>query len=130
MIKSKKQMFLVIIGFILVLVLGTVSYAFFNYTRTGSANTVSVGRLNFTSTQNNTINLSNVFPTDSDHLDASNSGTVTINITGDTNYSEGIEYKVSIVDVNNVVNNKEVPISFTTTATNLGTKSNDYCMTV
>ena len=126
MIKSKKQMFLVIVSFILVMILGVVSYAFFNYTRTGSTNTVSVGRLNFTSTQNNTINLSNVFPTDSTHLDNTNSSTVTINITGDTNYDKGIEYKVSIVDVDNVVNNKEVPIGYSVIASNLGTKSSDY----
>ena len=52
MIKSKKQMILVIISFILVLVLGTFSYAFFNYTRTGGVNNVRVGRINFSSTQN------------------------------------------------------------------------------
>lgn len=119
-------MILVIVGFILVLVLGTFSYAFFNYTRTGSTNNIRVGRINFESSQNNTINLSDVFPTDSSHLDNTNSSTVTINITGDTNYEDGIEYKVSIDQVTNTVNNKEVPISFSVTASNLGTKSSDY----
>ena len=126
MVKSKKQMFLVIISFILVLMLGTLSYAFFNYTRTGSSNNVRVGRVNFLSSQNNTINLTNIFPADKNNLDNTNSGTVTINITGDTNYDKGIEYKVSIVDVQNIVNNKEVPISFSVSASNLGTKSSDY----
>ncbi len=119
-------MILVIASFILVLVLGTFSYAFFNYTRTGGVNNVRVGRINFSSTQNNTINLSDVFPTDSSHLDNTNSSTVTIGITGDTNYEDGIEYKVSIDQVTNTVNNKEVPISFNVTTSNLGTKSSDY----
>ncbi len=35
MIKSKKQMLLVITIFTLILTLGSVTYAFFNYTRTG-----------------------------------------------------------------------------------------------
>ncbi len=126
MIKSKKQMFLTIIIFTLVMMLGTISYAFFNYTRTGTNNNVRVGRVNFLSSENNTINLTDVFPTDSSHLDSTNSSTVTVNITGDTNYDKGIEYKVSIVDVQNIINNKEVPISFSVTASNLGTKSSDY----
>ena len=126
MIKDKKQISAVIIIFILVLVLGIVSYAFFNYTKTSNMNNVTVGRINFQSSQNNTINLTNVFPTDSAHLDSTNSSTVTINISGDTDYDKGIEYKVSIVEVENTVNNKEIPISFNVTASNLGTKSNDY----
>ncbi len=126
MVKSKKQMFLTITIFTLIMILGTVSYAFFNYTRTGTNNNVRVGRVNFLSSENNTINLTDVFPTDSSHLDSTNSSTVTVNITGDTNYDKGIEYKVSIVDVQNIINNKEVPISFSVTASNLGTKSSGY----
>ena len=126
MIKSKKQMILVIISFILVVILGTVSYAFYNYTRTSENNNVRVGRVNFSSSQNNTINLTNVFPTDINNLDNTNSSTVTISIRGDTNYSEGIEYKVSLVDVNNIVNDKEITMGYSVTTSNLGTKSNDY----
>ena len=126
MIKSKKQMLIIISSFILVLLLCTTTYAFFNYTRTGISNTIRVGRIYFNTTQNNTINLTNVFPTDSSSLDNTNSATVTVNITGDTEYSEGIEYKVSIVDVENTVNGKELPISFSVEANDLGTESNDY----
>ena len=110
MIKSKKQIFLVISVFALVMLLGTVTYAFFNYTRIGTSNTIKVGRIAFNSTQDNTINLSNVFPTTSNNLDNTNSDTVTINITGDTTYTEGIEYKVTLEQVNNTINGKEVPI--------------------
>ena len=126
MIKTRKQMYFLIVSFLLILLLGTTTYAFFNYTRTGVSNTIRVGRIYFNTTQNNTINLTNIFPADSNNLNNTNSATVTVNITGDTEYSEGIEYKVSIVDVQNTVNGKEIPISFSVLANNLGTESNDY----
>ncbi len=126
MIKNKKQMLLVITIFTILLTVGSVTYAFFNYTRTGAANTLKVGRIAFNSTQDNTISLTNVFPTSSTNLNSTNSDTVTINITGDTTYSEGIEYKVTLDQVNNTINGKEVPISIRATATNLGTEDSDY----
>ena len=52
--------------------------------------------------------------------------TVTINIEGDTTYQEGIEYKVTLDQVNNTINGKEVPISIKATASNLGTRDSDY----
>ena len=66
MIKSKKQMYIVIGAFALVLTLFTTTYAFFNYTRTGTVNTIRVGRISFNSSQDGSINLSNVFPIDSE----------------------------------------------------------------
>ena len=125
--KKNDKILLSIIGIaILIVAVIGVSFAFFNYTRTGSPNTIQVGRIAFNSTQNNTINLENVFPTSSNHLNNTNSDTVTINITGDTTYSEGIEYKVTLEDVNNTINDKEVPISIRTVANNLGTASSNY----
>ena len=125
--ESSKRILLSTIGVAILIVLITgVTFAFFNYTRTGVSNTIRVGRIYFNTTQDNTINLTNVFPTNSNNLDNTNSATVTVNITGDTEYSEGIEYKVSIVDVQNVVGNQELPISFSVEATDLGTESNDY----
>ena len=125
--KKNNQILLSIIGvaILIVAVIG-VSFAFFNYTRTGSPNTLQVGRIAFNSTQNNTITLENVFPTSSTNLNSSNSDTVTITITGDTTYSEGIEYKVTLEDVNNTINGKEVPISIRAVADNLGTASSNY----
>ena len=124
--KKKNQILLSIIGVVILIVavIG-VSFAFFNYTRTGSSNTLQVGRIAFNTTQTN-IELENVFPTLSTNLNSSNSDTATITITGDTTYSEGIEYKVTIEAVNNTINGKEVPISFNVTASNLGTKSSNY----
>ena len=123
---NKKVKLVIICVAILVISLVGITYAFFNYTRTGTANTISVGRIYFNTSQDNTISLTNIFPTDSIHLDNTNSSTVIVNITGDTEYSEGIEYKVSIVDVHNTVNNKELPISFSVEANDLGTPSNTY----
>ena len=142
MIKSKKQMFIVIGAFILVMLLGTVTYAFFNYTRTGSANTIRTGRIAFNSTQGQAINLTNMFPIDVTNgipNDATKVGSVTINVTGDTTYTDGIEYLVSAVNVQNTVgsgaNAKQLPISIDVSvssntgndpATTLGTADSDY----
>ena len=114
MIKSKKQMFIVIGVFGLTLLLGTVTYAFFNYTRTGSANVIKTGRIYFNSEQGTAINLTNMFPIDVTNgipNDNTKVGSVTINVTGDTTYAEGIEYLVSVVNVQNSVGNKSLPIS-------------------
>ena len=53
MIQNKKQMFIVIGVFALILLLGTTTYAFFNYTRKGSSIVIKVGRISFNSGQDN-----------------------------------------------------------------------------
>ena len=133
MIKSRKQMYLVIGAFALVLMLGTVTYAFFNYTRTGEANTIRVGRIAFNTSQasgqDGAINLSNAFPITRTlaAADNTNAGEVVITITGDTTYSGGVEYLVTATDVTNTVNSKTVPISIIATASNgLGTSDDSY----
>ncbi len=112
--KSNRQIMLSIIG-IAVLIIGIVgiTYAFFNYTRTGSSNVIKVGRIYFNTEQNSSINLTNVFPIDSSDIDNGTDyvGTVTIHVTGDTTYSEGIEYLVTAEDLNNAVGEKKMPIS-------------------
>ena len=128
LIKNYKQMFTVIAVFTLMLLVGGVTYAFFNYTRTGSANTVRTGTINFTSSQTR-INLSNVFPiaTSAVSTDTDNVGTATITVTGDTTYDKGIEYLISATNVTNTVGTKNIPISISTTASGtLGTSDEDY----
>ena len=74
-----------------------VTYSFFNYTRTGSTNTLAVGRISFNHQETDTINLTNVFPVKKEEL-ATNQNfvdEVIIYITGDTTYNDGIEYLVS-----------------------------------
>ena len=131
MIKSKKQMFLVITLFTLLLIVGGVTYSFFNYTRIGSANTLKVGRISFISRQNETINLTNLFPIDPTETgimdDTTKVGTVEIEVVGDTDYTDGIEYLVSALNTNiTTTTGKLVPISLDVTATNLGTSSTNY----
>lgn len=131
MIKSKKQMFIVIGVFALVMLLSTVTYAFFNYTRTGIANTISVGRMVFVTRQTETINLTNLFPIDPTETgimdDATKVGTLEIEIEGDTDYSEGVEYLISTVNSQVTTGTgKTVPISLDVTVTGLGTPSDSY----
>ncbi len=139
MIKSKKQMFTVIGAFVLVMLLGTVTYAFFNYTRTGVANTIRTGRIYFNTSQNGVLNLTNVFPVASSEVE--NMDSVTVQIQGDTTYSDGEEFLISLVNVNNTITSgsteKTIPISYVATytatpvatgetANSIGTASNDY----
>ena len=130
MIKTKKQMFTLIGVFTLMLLLGTTTYAFFNYTRTGSSNTIRVGRISFVTRQLDTINLTNVFPIDKANVDTDtdNVDSVVIEIIGDTDYSEGIEYLVSSKDTNIYTNQgTQVPISLDITIDDdLGTESTNY----
>ena len=132
MIKAKKQMFLVVGAFALVMLLGTVTYAFFNYTRTGGANVVQTGRIYFNTNQTDTIYLTNAFPITRTlaATDTTNTDDVVITITGDTTYDNGIEYLVTATNVSNTIgsgaNEKTIPISIIATASNLGTSDEDY----
>ena len=133
MIKKKQQMFIVIGVFVLVLLLGTTTYAFFNYTKTGTANTVRTGRISFSTNQTDTIGLTNAFPITRilAETDATNTDDVVITITGDTSYSGGIEYLVTATDVTNTIgsgaNAKTVPISIIPTiSSNMGTSDDSY----
>ncbi len=112
----------------LLLILTGVTYSFFNYTKTGLANNFRVGNISFNTSQNGNINLTNVFPIKSSELGTyvGNHDSVTVSITGNTDYSEGIEYLVTIDQVNSRVNGKKIPMSFTAEVNNVGTISNDY----
>ena len=138
-IKDKKIIFLIVGIAILVIGVVGVTYAFFNYTRTGSQNIIKTGRIYFNSEQGTAINLINLFPVDPTETgvmdDATKVGTVTINVIGDTTYSGGIEYLVSAVNVQNSVGNKSLPISIQVSvednnennpSTSLGTSDTDY----
>ena len=129
--KSKKQILLIIMIFTLIAFLGGATYAFFNYTRVGSANTARVGRISFNTNQKKTINLTNLFPIDPTKTgaldDATKVGTFELEIKGDTDYSGGIEYLVSSVESNITTSSgKTVPISLDVSVTNLGTSDSSY----
>ena len=103
--KKNKQVMFTIIG-IAVLVIGLVgvTYAFFNYTRTGSANTIKTGEIYFNAEQGNTVTLSDLFPitvAQNETVTASTPGvgSLTLHLTGNTTYEEGVEYLIEAVDV-------------------------------
>ncbi len=113
MIKTKKQMFIVIGAFLLTILLGTVTYAFFNYTRTGTANTIKTGRIAFNAEQGDRVTLDGLFPITTTGEVTANTpgvGSLSIHVTGDTTYNEGIEYIVKAVNVTGS-NGTELPIS-------------------
>ena len=127
---TSKQIMLSIIGMAILLVsVAGVSFAFFNYTRTGVANTIKVGRISFNTTQDGTINVTNLFPIDSDDIGDINdsNNNVTINIVGSTDYDKGIEYLVTAEDVNVTVNEKKIPLNILVSSTeNVGNNDPDY----
>ena len=121
----------------LLLVLGIVSitigvtYAFFNYTRTGLANNIGTGRIYFNMAQNGKLQLTNIFPVKASEVDASSLDSVSVSIVGDTTYQSGEEYLISLVNVNNTINDKQIPINYIATYTAntdavIGSSSNDY----
>ncbi len=136
--KEKKKIFqnkklLLIIPVLLVIAIVGITYAFFNYTRTGTANTIRVGRIAFNTTQasgqNGAIDLSNAFPISrtAAATDTDNSGEVVITITGDTDYSGGVEYLVTATGVTNTVGGKTLPISvIVTPSAGLGIVDSGY----
>ncbi len=131
MIKNKRQMFSVIGVFTLIMLLGTVSYAFFNYTRTGEANTFRTGNIYFNAQQGQALNITNAFPMTSIEAGNASLDTVTLGILGDTTYADGEEFEITLVDVNNTINNKEIPVNYIATYTantggTIGTSNSDY----
>ena len=130
-LKNKKilPIILMLVG-ILNITLG-VSIAFFNYTRTGSANTIKVGRISFVTRQTKNISLTNLFPIDPTDTavmsDPTKVGTLEIEIEGDTDYSKGVEYLVSSENTHITTSSGNVvPISLDVIVTNLGTENPNY----
>ena len=98
---SSKQVLLSVIGVaLLVVAIVGVSFAFFNYTSTGQTNTVRTGTIMFDSTQS-TINVSDVFPIDAATVetDTQNVKTAEVTITGNTSYSNGLDFTVKASNV-------------------------------
>ena len=113
--KNGKLMFgFIIIALILIIVVG-ITYAFFNYTRTGTANTIKTGRIAFNTTEGDTVTLDGLFPIslgENEEITPQTPGvgSLVINVTGDTTYEEGLEYLVKAVNVTGS-NGTSLPIS-------------------
>ena len=120
---SSKQILLSVIGIaILVVAVVGVSFAFFNYTRTGTANTVRTGTISF-DTSNSVITITNVFPIAKTSVgtDQTNVGVGTVTITGSTNYTNGIDFTVTAEDVSSNIGTTDgkLPLSVAVSKNNL-----------
>ena len=105
--QSKKVLLSVIGVAILVVAVVGVSFAFFNYTRTGGTNTVTTGHIEF-STVNPGVTIQNMFPitvTGNTVATAELGYTAEaiVKISGNTTYNGGIDYKVFATDLDDVV---------------------------
>ena len=122
----KKKNLLLFLGIaVLIFTIGGLTYAFFNYTKSGGSNLLKVGNIEFTSNYTG-VTLANVFPIDSSEVDEDedNVASVTLTVSGKTTYADGIEYLIGLVDVHNDL---DLPISFQVTASNgLGTSDEEY----
>ena len=103
--KQSKQVLLSVIGVaILVVAVVGVSFAFFNYTRTGPANSVETGKIWFTSSQSTPLSVENFFPQRPGSTDERNTSSTLVTIQGGTTYTAGMRYRLKAVEVksNNV----------------------------
>ena len=104
-INKERKVFVIIISLIFVVFLIGMTYAFFNYTRTGTSNVIKTGRIYFNADQgNNTVTLSDLFPIsvgENETVTASTPGvgSLKLHIEGDTTYTEGVEYLIEAVEV-------------------------------
>ena len=102
---SSKQVLLSVIGVaILVVAVVGVSFAFFNYSRTGTeVNGLTVGTINFTGNVTG-VQLDNAFPVSATYAAGITAETadedvavVTVTISGNTTYANGIDFTVTAV---------------------------------
>ncbi len=132
---EKKIIYSTAIIAILVVAIATgVTFAFFNYTKTGNANNIRTGRMNFNAEQGVEVTLSDLFPisaTGTITPETPGVGSVTVHVTGDTNYEKGIEYRIKTVNVTGN-NGTNLPISVNISYSNngngttIGTETDDY----
>ena len=107
---SSKQVLLSVIGVaILVVAVVGVSFAFFNYSRTGlTENTFEVGYITFNASGTAAV-LDNAFPVDATEIANVTESTddiavMTVNISGETTYKDGIEFTVTAIpDADNTI---------------------------
>lgn len=126
---NKSKNVYVIMGItILTILLIMVTYAFTNYIKNNDMYNVTSTRVKYSIEPSDFVTLVNVFPINSDELieDLSNHATVTINIKGGTTSDNGAEYIVKLDQVDNMINDKVVPITYNAATTNLGEKTEDY----
>ena len=129
---NKRQNIMLVLGVLtLIALFGGLTYAFFNYTKTGSDNVLKVGRIRFITEEQETINLTNMFPIDPTINgimdDETKVGILEITIEGDTDYSNGIEYLISTHNAHIYTSEgKVVPIRLYISVDGLGDENSNY----
>ncbi len=94
MIKTKKQMFIVIVVFALVLFLGGTTFAWFNYSRTTSDQQLIAGDIYLHLNEgNDQISMTNIFPETADEARARNDNYITFNVSGLNTSTKTIYYE-------------------------------------
>ena len=127
--KKKKEKKYNIFGVMfLIVVLGLVTYAFINYTKKEVLYDERPGNIIYSLAPTDEITLVNVNPIKSSEIDdnISDCQSITVLISGKTNYDEDVEYLIGVEDVNNTINGKNVPLSYAAFAYEFGNESNDY----
>ena len=95
MIKSKKQMFIVISLFTLLLFLGGTAYAWFTYSNTSGTSELVAGDIYFMMTPGNeTLSLTNVFPESKEEARARNDNYITFTLYGKNDTNRDIYYDI------------------------------------
>ena len=123
-----KKIFLSVLGVALLMIATAgVSFAFFEYSRTGNAQSIKTGHIEFNST-NTLINLTGAFPVASSSVSSvtestANVGVATVTITGKTNYSGGVNFTVKAVSVSSNIGTAagKLPVKVIVTGSNMPT---------
>ena len=132
---DKRQNLLIVLGLlVLVGMIGGLTFAFYNYSRTGTSNNVTTGDVSFSSDQDGIVTLSDLFPiqaTGTITAQTPGVGSLAIHVTGSTNYSTGIEYLVKTVNVSTTTSGQAMPISIAisydaNTGKSIGEEDNSY----
>lgn len=132
---SSKQVLLSVIGIaVLVVAVVGVSFAFFTYSKTGTANnTLTTGSIFFNFTEGNTINLTNQFPmadSEGESLTVASNKALSFSVSGYDTSGKGIDYTVyalpgAPVDTRNRFKDDEIKLNLQTSANGTG-YSNDF----
>ncbi len=94
--QNRKRIVLIVIGFIVLISLTFgITYAFFNYTRTGTPNVLSTGIIQFNYQEGTTLQLTNQFPIS--ESDLTNNHKLTFSISGHNNLDDGVTFNVYAV---------------------------------
>ena len=98
---SNSKFALGIIGLVLLVVLTAgVTYAFFNYTRTGGNNTIGTGTVLFDYQDNISLSLYNQFPISESEL--TNNHKITFSISGHNTLSRGVTFNIYAIHGDNI----------------------------